>query len=154
MKKEQQHTSGFKIPDNYFKTLEETIETRLYLEEFKSSGFKVPKDYLTDFEVNLENKTKQTKVISIFRRKNLMWATSVAAAVLLLFTLSTPRNTQSIDTLESQALENYLVDEMSYNEFETLTVDINVSETDFITINENNLETYIDNLDVDDLINY
>lgn len=154
MKEKEKYNSGFKTPDYYFDELEQNIKTQVYLEKYKSSGFKLPDNYLNNFEVSTDTIASKTKVISIFNRKNIVWATSIAAAVLLLFTISIPKNTLNINSIENQTLENYLIEEISYNELESLTSDPKLSETDFIDIKTNNLENYIDNLEVDDLINY
>ncbi len=154
MKEKEKYNFGFKTPDYYFDELERNIKTQVYLEKYKSSGFKLPDNYLNNFEVSTDAIASKTKVISIFNRKNIVWATSIAAAVLLLFTISIPKNTLNINSIENQTLENYLIEEISYNELESLTSDPKLSETDFIDIKTNNLENYIDNLEVDDLINY
>jgi len=89
------------------------------------SGFKTPDNYFENFSVNLiqnlqEPVTKETKVISIFRKRKKIL---MAIAAVLILALTTPivykANTKSTD-LDSATLENYLAEETNLNQDELI----------------------------------
>lgn len=107
---------GFNLPDGYFESFDQKVLEKL--DEKSSlknleSGFKIPKDYFTTVENTIINKVTEqnnTKVISIFSKKNIIYVTSIAAAVLLLFNLSIFEKAPSFDNLDVETVENYLLD--------------------------------------------
>ena len=74
--------TGFKVPEDYFNSLEDDILTEITLKEkVSNSGFRTPKDYFKTLEdVIIEKVTEQktSKVISLFSKKNLIYASSIA----------------------------------------------------------------------------
>ena len=80
--KDQRGTPDYmKELQDYFEGLEDSILTQAKLKSLVSnSGFKAPEGYLDNFEVVIK---KETKVISIFSRKNILFVSSVAAAIVL-----------------------------------------------------------------------
>jgi len=163
MKKNSIHNineTGFKAPKDYFNNLEDTILSGIKLKEASSdSGFKTPKDYFETLEDRIIEKTSTEstpKVISLFNRKHLIYITSVAAAVLLLFNLSVFKTTPTWASLDTETVEDYMINENAIDSYEiaSLLTTEELTSADFVEIdfNENNIETYlINHLDAEDL---
>tara|TARA_R110002049_G_scaffold143647_2_gene305840 strand:- start:1650 stop:2147 length:498 start_codon:yes stop_codon:yes gene_type:complete len=152
--------TGFKVPKGYFDNLEDTVLRHIKLKELSSeSGFKTPENYFDSLEDSILNKASEkesTKVISIFSRRNLIYASSIAAAVLLLFNLSVFEKNITFDSLDVDTAENYIMNEIvdSY-EFATLFSEEALTEDNFIDydFNEETIEAYIiNNIDIEDLM--
>lgn len=143
---------GFNLPDGYFESFDEKVLGKLDQESSlknRSTGFKIPKDYFNTFENNIVNEISEqnnTKVISIFNKKNITYVASIAAAVLLLFNLSVFDNTPSFDNLQIESVEDYLIDEnvSSYEIASLLSEeDINENITIDLEFDEENIEAYL-----------
>lgn len=152
--------TGFKTPPDYFNNLEEAILCQIKLKEtIKNTGFKTPKDYFDTLESRvmdeiLENETP--KVISLINKRTIIYVSSIAAAVLLLFNLSIFNKDLDWNKLDSETVENYMLSEdiSTYEIASFLSVE-DLNEENFITydLNEENVETYLlNNLDIDDII--
>ena len=159
MSQEKLHTiknSGFKVPENYFDTLEDRLFTQAKLKaSTDSSGFTVPENYLDTLEDKIlsqvSKQQEEPKVISLFNRKNLLYASSIAAAVTLLFTLSIQKTKPMLDGVDNETVESYLLNEDIdlYEIASRLTVE-DLAEENFkeVKIDEATFEDYILN-DVD-----
>jgi uncharacterized membrane protein YvbJ len=155
--------SGFRSPENYFGTLEDkimhAIQEEHTLGSVKETGFKLPKNYFDalDNEVLQKIENEHTpKVIKLFSKRNLIYVSSVAAAVLLLFNLSIFDKKVTFDTLETQTVENYIINEgIDTYELAALLLEEDLLEEDFTqqSITDETLEDYLlDNLDLEELI--
>jgi len=155
--------TGFKTPDNYFDAIEDTIMSAINqecsLNLSKETGFKTPDNYFGDIEDVIINKieTKNTtKVIPLFSRRNLIYASSIAAAVLLLFNLSIFDKEITWDSLDIQTVENYILNEdIDSYEIAALLFENDLTENLFIqnTITNESLEAYIlENTSIEDLL--
>tara|TARA_R110002050_G_scaffold300364_1_gene469404 strand:- start:12232 stop:12732 length:501 start_codon:yes stop_codon:yes gene_type:complete len=163
MKKNNIHNineTGFKVPKDYFDNLEDAILSELKLKELSNnSGFKTPKDYFETLEDRIIKKTstkEAPRVISLFTKRNLVYISSIAAAVLLLFNLSIFKSTPTWKSLDTETVENYMIngDLLDSYEIASLLTTEELSDANFIetNFNENNIETYlINHLDVEDL---
>lgn len=166
MKKDRIHNvdkTGFKVPKDYFKNLEDDIINDLKLREhITAPGFKTPKGYfdtLEDSIIEKVSKKESPKVISLFTRKNIIYISSIAAAILLLFNLNIFDNNSSstLDfNLDDETVENYMINESidSY-EIASLLEDDDFFDSDIVLQNfdDENVETFIlNNLDIEDLI--
>lgn len=151
---------GFNVPKDYFNNLEDVILSEAKLKEtLSSSGFKTPKDYFETLEaVVMEKVTKEesSKVISLFSKKNLVYASSIAAAILLLFNLSIFQTDSGWSNLDTETVENYMINEdISFYEIAALLSDEDLKEENFIDYNfdKENIENYLlNNLEVEDLV--
>lgn len=119
----------FKIPDNYFEELENTLLNTPKTSS-KNPGFKTPKGYFKTLEnVLVEKNTKPSLNVP---RKLIVAFTSIAAIMLLMLTLTPEENLQP--TIEEQALndfvENYYLENMDSYEILSMIED-NEIETDF-----------------------
>ncbi|MGJ8593438.1 MAG: hypothetical protein ACSHXF_12880 [Aquaticitalea sp.] len=167
MKNEQLHnikSSGFKIPDNYFESLEDAVFSRLSEDHLdskvSSSGFEVPDDYFETFDSKVLNaipKNESAKVISIFSWRNVSYISGIAASLVLAFNIFFNNSNQlSIDNLETASIESYLMDEdlSAYD----IAPYLNLSEFEsdnFVenTMTASDIEDYlIQNSDVEQLI--
>lgn len=119
--KKYKSKSGFKIPTNYMKDFEakifDELEISTDISRESKSGFQVPADYFNTIEETilsrLELESKKGKIINLFSRKNLYYASTVAAifiVMLSVFLFNSP-SSNSINTIEYAALEDYLGEE-------------------------------------------
>lgn len=163
MKKNKIHNineNGFNTPDGYFNSLEDNIMNELKLNEVakSKSEFKTPDNYFETLEDSILSKVseeKPIKVINLFSKKNIIYATSIAAAVLLLFNLSIFKAKPSFDNLDSETVENYILSEnVESYEIASLLNEDELTEENFLEFNieAEIVEDYIlGNLDAEDL---
>jgi len=89
-------------------------------------GFKTPENYFDNFSASLiqklqnESITKETKVISIFRRKKTIIMAIAAVFVLaLMIPIAYQANTKNKE-VDSATLENYLAEESNLTQYELI----------------------------------
>ena len=154
MKKEQNtNNSGFKVPKDYFESFEDRLNTELALQTKAKDVFKTPENYIEDFKIDTSLiETNQPKVISIFSRRKLFLATSIAATIALLLTLTLNKSSNTFDALENDTLKTFVLNETSTQDFALFLDDVNIKESDFLNIDSDDFETYFDNVDLDDLM--
>jgi len=147
--------SGFKTPKDYFEGLEDALLNEVKLKENVSKpGFTMPKDYLDSFEVDLpkeNSKRKETKVIHLFNRRNLIMVSSIAAAIVLFFSLNIGKEDYTYDSLDIETVENYLLEESYSSELASLLEDEELIETNFLESETENIEYYLQDIDVEDI---
>jgi len=152
--------SGFTAPKDYFKNFEDTIMSHAKLKDsISNSGFEVPDGYFENLEDSIMQKVSErdtTKVIPLFTRRNLIYISGVAAAILLFFNLSIFNNDITFDSLDIETVENYIIDEgINSYEIAALLTEEDLLDSDFVEndYSDETIETYIlDNLDIEDLI--
>ena len=159
--KKLHHTkkTGFKVPDTYFESLDNDIFNKLnnhhVLNTIKSSGFQIPKDYLETFDETLLTKSTTGKVIALFNKTNLIYISSIAAAVLLLFNLSIFKDIQTFDALDTETIDDYVTNQnIETYEIASLLTEDDLTETNFIDYNleEETVSTFLlNNIKVEDL---
>lgn len=161
--KEKKHNTGLNVPDGYFDNFEDRMMLKVMEESLpKSNGFKVPEGYFEQFEVSaqLTNElTPQPAVISIFRKKTLLYISGVAASLLLIISLiNTKDDNLSMDSLSAESVEAYINGDIA--DIDTYDVMAMLNEEDLESISlsseivsEENLEAYlIENLDETSLL--
>lgn len=159
----QVEETGFKTPDNYFDNLEDLILPQAKMSHIEKPGFKTPNQYFETIEDSiidkLEIENKSVKVISIFSKKNLIYISGVAAAILLLLNLSIFKETTAedpFDSLDSGLVESYIINEdISSLEIASLLPKGELIEENFIdyNISEEHIENYLlDNIDIEDIM--
>lgn len=150
--------SGFKVPENYFQGLEDSVLNQIKLKSTETPGFTMPKGYLDTIEDNVLAKVsenKDTKVINLFSRRNLLYVSSIAASILLLFNLSIFESNRatSFDALDTATVENYIMNEyINSYDMASLLTDEDIVEENFIehSFSEENIENYIlNNIDIE-----
>ncbi|KAA5821935.1 hypothetical protein FPF71_15625 [Algibacter amylolyticus] len=166
MKNKELHnikSTGFKTPDDYFDSVEEKIFSKLntesVLDSVNTPGFKVPDNYFESLNERVLNKAlseEKPKVIPLFSKTNIIYVSSIAAAILLLFNLSIFDSKPTFDNLDIETVENYLEDEsISTYEIAALFSDKQIDEDIIIdfNFNEDNIEEYLlNNADIETLI--
>lgn len=164
MKNDKLHTTketGFKIPEDYLTSLEDTILSELKLQELiPDAGFKVPTNYFDALEDRLMpafKNEKETKVIHLITWRKLAYATAIAASLFLTLNLifNKPSNV-SIDTIETASIENYFIDEdLEITEFASLFSKEDLQNVQLINdgYSSENLEKFLfENLEIEDII--
>jgi len=152
--------SGLKVPKDYFDNLEDRFMAEIKLNEAsENSGFKAPEGYFETLENTILNKVSEkdnSKVIPLFSKKNLLYISSVAAAILLLFNLTITKTDTSWDTLDADSVENYILDEnVGAYDIATLLLDGEISEDAFASIEftDDAMEGYfLENTSAEDLM--
>lgn len=151
--------SGFKIPKNYLDDFEDNFLSEIKLKNIGSSGFKLPEGYLESIDEKILDKVSRNsepKVINLFTRRNLLYVSSIAATILLLFNLSLFESKKvTFDTLETANVENYIMSEgIDSYEIGALLNNEEIIEENFVEHNfsEENMENYI--LNNVDVLNY
>lgn len=152
--------SGFTAPRDYFKNFDDTIMSNAKLKDSVSdSGFEVPDGYFENLEGLIMQKVSEkdtTKVISLFTKRNLIYISGVAAAVLLFFNVFYFENEVTFDSLDIETVENYILDEgINSYEIASLLTEDDLLNSDFVEndYSDETIETYIlYNLDIEDLI--
>ena len=151
---------GFKVAKDYFEHLEASIISHVNLKEKVSDpGFSVPKDYFKNIENDIltkVNKKEPVKVISLFNKKNLIYISGIAAAILLLFNLPTLNTKVTYASLSTETVEDFILNEdYSANDLATLFNDIDLLEEDgfnSISFTDEAMQDYLNNnLELNDL---
>ena len=151
--------SGFKVPKDYFENFDNSIMSHANLnEKVSDSGFSVPDDYFDAVEENILNSIsskESTKVISLINRKSIIYISSIAAALVLLFNLINRNPGVDIDSIETASIESYLSSEdFNSDELAALFDDTEFLDDSFnsISFSEEAVEDYVnDNLELNDL---
>ncbi|RKE95017.1 hypothetical protein [Ichthyenterobacterium magnum] len=158
------NTTGFKTPEDYFKSFDETLFNKLndsnHLDTIKNHGFNMPEDYFVSFDdkvLKALNTEKETKVVTLFPWEKIAYASAVAAALVLMFnTVFNTSEQLSFDTLEITTIEDYLSQE-DYTSLELASLftenELNSSNLTHTIISDDSLEDYLlENTSIEDLI--
>ena len=157
--------TGFKVPKDYFQNLEDTIMDTIKLDEALqnegNSGFKAPDGYFDSLEDVILTKIKddkKPKVVSLFNKQTLMYISGVAAAVLIMFNVFWNSSDTTIDTIDAELVENYIIDQ-GINTYEIASLLTDDSEVNLDielfdeTFNDDSLEDYLfENVNLEDFI--
>ena len=153
--------TGFKVPKDYFGSLEDAILTDLKLKEkAPESGYKVPDNYFDSLEHKITNALvpeKEVKVIKLFTWRKAAYVSAVAASLILMFNVFfNNTNNVTIDNIETASIENYILNEdLETSEIASLFTDDDLSDVQLINdgYSSETLENYIfDNLEIEDII--
>ncbi len=115
-----------------------------------STGFKIPDNYFEQFEAKMMEKIsveKETKVVSIFHRKQLI-ISSIAAIVLIALAIPVYFNMANENNLDAITIENYLTQQnvgtteltkhLTDEDIKTLESNLSLN-----TINSDDVENYL-----------
>ncbi|PHS62253.1 MAG: hypothetical protein COB12_11065 [Flavobacterium sp.] len=163
--KDKKHTEGFNVPKDYFEEFEEHLFSKLSEGIFpKEPGFSVPNDYFNEVEekiiITTKDLDKDKKVISMFSRKTLLYAASIAAIAILVFSLFNSNNSIiSMEEIDISSIESYIEEERIEFSSQDLTALLNdedfsvlTSENEFIT--EKSITEYLlENIEDTSIIN-
>ena len=128
-------------------------------ETIKNPGFKIPDDYFDTVENDIINKVKpakKTKVIKLNTWKKLSFAGAVAASLVIMFSLIFSNNSLNLNKIETASIENYILNEdLDNSDIASLFKDVDLTNMSLTNnnISSESLENYVlDNLDFDELI--
>lgn len=156
--------SGFKAPKDYFESLEDSIMHAIKEDEISekvtASGMQPPKGYFENLENSILSKVleekSQPKVISLFSKQNLLYASSIAAALVIMLSVYFNQDDITFDTIDVELVENYILDQnIDSFELALLLKDDELATDTFIDsdLYGETLEDYLlENTDIEDLI--
>lgn len=153
-------TTGFKVPKDYFNNLEDISLTEIKLKtQFETTGFKTPNNYFNTIEERVFStilEKLQVKIVSIARKKQLLYLSSIAAVITILVSVFIVNNNSNWGKIDYETVENYMIEEdFSSYEIASLLTNDDLNELNFTKyhLNETLIETYLlDHLEINDLI--
>ena len=100
------------------------------------------------------NEQESVKVIPLFSKRNIIYISSIAAAILLLFNLNTLNKSFNFDSLDTETVDSYILNNFEADEIASLFSSTELSETNFIdyNLNDETLDYYLESLDETELI--
>lgn len=123
------------------------------------SGFKVPENYFEQFEAKMMeqiSKEKETKVVSLFYRKQ-VWISSIAAILLLAIAIPVYFNMTKENSLDAGTIEIYLSQQqgIGITELSKHLTDEDIAELENnLSINESNSDAVEDYLSESENLDY
>lgn len=150
--------SGFKTPENYFEGLEDRIYSQAKLkDQISDSGFKTPENYFDTLESRLLpqiESNKETKVLSLWNKKTIVYISSIAAALLILLYFNPSGTKDTFGGLDNATVDSFILDEIDSSDLAALFTDSDLSEAEFIDyqLNDDTIDLYLEDLDDNDLI--
>ncbi len=156
--------TGFKAPKAYFDTLEDKILNKINedtsFEHIKESGFKLPDGYLSSVEDAVLNTVNEqdNKVISLLSRRNLLYVSGIAAAIVIMFGIFMKNDTISEPLIDAEMAETYLMNQdISSYELASLLTEEDIVSLDEEIMNEaftdDEMEDYLlENVNLEDII--
>ncbi len=123
------------------------------------SGFKVPENYFEQFEAKMMeqiSKEKETKVVSLFYRKQ-VWISSIAAVLLLAIAIPVYFNMAKENNLDAGTIEVYLSQQQGIGITELskhLTDDDIIALEKNLSLNESNPDAVEDYLSESENLEY
>jgi hypothetical protein len=156
---------GFKIPDNYLESFDNSILNKLNktqsLKNNYKSGFKTPDHYFEQLDDTLINKltTKKTvKIISLVSWRKVTYITGIAASIILMVSLFNNNKSQpTFGDLEIALIENYITEkDFTNDDLASLLSEESLTLNNFMdsNLNSSHLEEYIlDHSSTEDFFN-
>lgn len=141
--KDKQHKEGFDLPNDYFEEFENRLFNRINIEMLpKDSGFKAPEGYFNELDKRIIDQVKKpinkTKVISILSRKTILYAASIAAIAVLIFSIATNRNdVLTLDDIEFSSIQTYIEEGNIEIDNSDLTLLFTVEDLSALTLEDN-----------------
>ena len=123
------------------------------------SGFKVPENYFEQFEAKMMeqiSKEKETKVVSLFYRKQ-VWISSIAAVILLAIAIPVYFNMAKENNLDAVTIEVYLSQQqgIGITELSKHLTDEDIAELENnLSLNEANSDAVEDYLSESENLDY
>lgn len=141
---ENKKTTGLNTPQNYFEDFEERLFLKISEDIIpKESGFKIPDNYFDQIESTILNKVNEeeishkSKVITLFTKKTLLYAASIAACATIVFSLFNVDNTIiDLNEIQLSVIEEFIEEESI--SFDTYQLTSMLLEDDDLTL-ENDL---------------
>ncbi|MDM1063639.1 hypothetical protein HXZ62_13875 [Empedobacter falsenii] len=125
--KENGLKNNFKIPENYFKNLEDEI----YLKSLKQrENYTTPTNYFNDLEQSILSKTidkKETKVIHF----NIWWTAACILLLALVVINSTEKSTEVVDTKTENHVYEKIYDSYIVSDQNKKSSNVTLDDSDF-----------------------
>lgn len=144
--------SGFKVPEDYFSSLENSLVNKIKSKSFtEKSGFKTPDDYFTNFDIKTPSKEKSAKVIQLRDWSKWVVAASIVAfaviGALYIDKISPNQNIQFSD-LDNDMIERYLDNHLEtpeeFIDYDNTSVENLVNEN-IIKLDDQEIIEYLNN---------
>lgn len=157
--------NGFSVPKNYFNTVDEVLQQKIIEEKLsKENSFNVPDSYFKNLEDSIISQVstakKETKVISLKDRMLKIIPIAAAASIVLFIGLNSYLFNQdkdlSLDSLTDNDIEYWLDSKiLNTSDIAFVLEDVLLEENDFMfaTIQDENIEEYINSIDDSSLFN-
>lgn len=156
--------TGFSTPESYFDTFDENVNSLIASRKFsKQNAFKTPSNYFDSVESNILTKlkleeNKKVKVIPLYQKVLKFMPVAAAAAILLFIGLNyfNTQNLSAFDKITQADISSWY--ENGYGDTNNSELAIVLDTADFEedilpSINDTNLEDYINTIDDSSLLN-
>ena len=151
--------NNFQVPPTYFDEIEESVISKLKAETFdKTAEKEIPDNYFDTLEDRIIEKiNNRPKVISLkYRLLKVAIPLTIAASLLLIFTLSNNPKSVTFDSIATNDIQNWIDEgnlELDAFNLATIYNDIELDESYFgALISDNELQEYLDLDTIEQLI--
>jgi len=151
--KRRENIDEFKVPTNYFDEFENHLLNKINEEVLsKNIGFNTPTGYFNKLDIKIKrknnSKSKEGKLIPVVSKKTFMYAASLAAIVILVFSvLKYTTGVYTLEEIEISSIENFI----NEGNIQLKQHEISILFTDEIL---NNMTSYQSQLSGNQLENY
>lgn len=160
MKERDGNNRGFRVPEDYFESMESKMAARL--KDGSRNGFKVPEGYFEDFKVKLptdsvssiEGRSKGVYKLNRSEAKKLIWM-AAAATILLFFGvkyMSTSEKALDWEDLEQAEISSWIESDLTdLNAYDIAEAYPDV-ELDASLISNEELNAYLNEIELDQIL--
>jgi hypothetical protein len=149
-----EYINKFKVPTNYFDEFENHLLNKINEEVLpKNIGFKTPPGYFNKLDAKIKrknnNKSKEGKLIPVVSKKNFIYAASLAAIVILVFSvIKDTTRFYTLEEIEISNIENFINEgniQLKQHEISILFTDeiLNNMTSNQSRLSGNQLENYL-----------
>ncbi len=161
MMKRSKHEHGFKTPDDYFKSLEDRLDSLIDQESLpEDTGLKAPQGYFDELEDRIVARLNQFpapsekgRVIPLYQNRFVRIAVGAAAIVVLMILVLRPDSNPKDDfqNIDMAQIEDYVEEQMLWDEYDLVPLmeDSELEELDTQDLFDNDdLQEYLlENID-------
>ena len=161
MMKRSKHEHGFKTPDDYFKSLEDRLDSLIDQESLPANtGFKAPEGYFDALEDRILSRMdgaatppETGRVIPLHQNRFVRIAVAVAAIVVLMIMVLRPDSSPVDDfqNIDMAQIETYVEEQMMWDEYDLVPL---MEESELVELdnpemfdNEDLQEYLLENID-------
>jgi hypothetical protein len=152
--KRRENIDEFKVPTNYFDEFENHLLNKINEEVLpKNIGFKTPPGYFNKLDAKIKrknnSKSKEGKLIPVVSKKNFIYAASLAAVVILVFSvIKDTTRFYTLEEIEISNIENFINEgniQLKQHEISILFTDeiLNNMTSNQSRLSGNQLENYL-----------
>jgi len=153
--------SGFKTPENYFKTVEDTVVMKLAMDKFPEDepGLDVPKGYFDSIEEKVFRKiqheaTQEPKIINLPSKWfKVVVPIAIAASLLLILVLNYTGETYSIENVAASDIEEWIEEDLILlDSYEIAELYDDISLENEFSIDDLNVLDYVNGTDIESIL--